>query len=274
MEIFKIKLYCFFLLFTLIGSAQNLNKKANNSNIIAQDSVSFSNKNYNTFLGVDLYSNYFFEKENALIKTDGNHFWEYANLELGNITNISILNPLQILVFYKGSNTFVLLDRFLSETRRIDLNNLPEPKVAEWAVNTKNQEVWIYNSLNNQLEFFNYQNANNIATTIPLNAIPSSLCANFNNAYILTEGTLICYNNYGNAIHKIAIDNIEEIAIQGNNLIGYNTSEVILFDEKLKPYFNLKKQKNWSGDFFVGNEILYIYRDSTIYKYQLKLPTK
>ena len=270
METFKIKLCCFFLLFALGLHAQN----ESNISSIAQDSVSFSNKNYTAFLGVDLYANYFFEKENTLIKTDGTQFWEYANLELGNITNISILNPLQILVFYKGSNSFVLLDRFLSETRRIDLNNLAEPKVAEWAVNTKNQEVWIYNSLNNQLEFFNYQNANNIATTIPLNTTPNSLCANFNNAYVLTNDSLICYNNYGNVIHKIATGSIEKIAIQGNDLIGYNPNEVILFDEELKPYFNLKKQKNWSGDFFVGNEILYIYKDSTIYKYQLKLPTK
>lgn len=238
------------------------------------DSLNFALKKFDSFYGVDIYNNFYFKKENTLIKTNTEKEWEFADLGLGEITSVSILNPLQILIFYKSTNRIVLVDQFLNEIRQIDLNNLPEPKVAEWVANTKNKEVWLYNSLNNQLEFFNYQNTNNTYTTIPLTKNPISIAANFNTAFVLFKDSIKSYNNYGTLLKKQSADSIIKLKLQNNKLVGETHSNFIILNKELKPSFSLKKPKNTGQDFFLSNEKLYIYGESILYQYKVQLPSK
>ena len=261
------------LLLHIVFSVVFLNVKAQ-VNLKLVDSLDFKSQKFDAFVGVDIHENLFFKKGNVLIKTKDTEQWEYANFELGNITSVSLLNPLQILLFYKETNNIILLDHFLSETRKIDLNNLPNPKVAEWVENAKNQEVWLYNNLNNQLELFNYQSLNSISTSIPLSKTPTSLAANFNTVFVLFKDTIKTFNNYGTVLKDKKIDSIQKIQLQNNNLIGITKNKLILLDKDLNTAFNIKKPKNTIKDFFVSHEKLYIYKESKLYKYIIELPLK
>ena len=241
---------------------------------ILQDSINFTGKNYQKYKGKDIHDNLFFLQEETLIKTSQDTTWEYANLELGIPTSISLLNPLQVLVFYKQTNTFVLLDRFLSEAKRVDLNTIAPIRVAQWIQNTKNKEVWLYNSLNNELEFFNYQNNTKLTENAIINGEPIDLAAGFNTAYLLFENKITGYNNYGTLIAETNITDVKKISLNSNRLMASYENELEFFDARLNSLGRLKKPKNSMEGVFLSGEKLYIYHKSTLYIYQLTLPTK
>ena len=239
-----------------------------------QDSISFASKNYKTYKGKDIYDNLFFLQEGTLIKTDQNTTWEYANFELGVPTSVSLLNPLQILVFYKDTNTFVLLDKFLSEIKRVDLNTISPSRGAKWVNNTKNKEVWLYNSLNNELEFFNYKNNTKLTENTIINGDPIDLASGFNTAYLLFEDKIKGYNNYGTVIAEIPIDDVDKISLNNNKLMVNHKDELEFFDARLNSLGRLKKPKNSEEGVFLSDEKLYIYHKSILYTYQLTISSK
>ena len=63
-----------------------------------------------TFIGVDKFDNIFYTKNRTLYKSETHQTLEYAALNLGEITTVDIVNPFKISLFYKQSNTVVLLD--------------------------------------------------------------------------------------------------------------------------------------------------------------------
>ena len=202
-----------FILFTFfIGSTQ--------ITCTIKDSISFKGKNYQKYKGKDLHDNFFFLEKETLIKTNNEQTWEYANLALGVPTSVSLINPLQVLIFYKEANSFVLLDRFLSEVKQVDLNTLDPIRVAKWVKNTKNKEVWIYNSLNNELEFFNYKNNTRLTENTIINGEPIDLAAGFNSAYLLFENKISGYNNYGTLINSLDITGVNKINLNNNILVA------------------------------------------------------
>ena len=257
----KIIPFLLIFFFTYVGNAQITLKVI--------DSVSFKNKNYQQYKGTDIHGNSFFLQQESLIKTDGENKWEYADLQLGIPTSVSTINPLQVLVFYELTNTFVLLDRFLSEVKRVNLNNITPIRIAKWVQNTKNKEVWLYNSLNNQLEFYNYKTNTKITDNNPISNEPKDLASGFNSAYLLFEDKITGFNNYGSSICETTIDNIQKIELNNNLLLAISNTKFHFFDTNLKSLNTLKKPKNSTQGVFLGNEKLYIYSNSTLYTYQL-----
>lgn len=263
----KIFLFLFYFL-AQAGKAQDINLKL-------IDSITIQKNEYHKFIGVDTHNFLFFTKHEVVTKTDGTQKWVYANYELGEPTSLSILNPLQLLVFYKETNTLVFLDRFLNESQRIDLNTITPSKIALWTENTKNQEVWLHNEITNSLEFYNYQNNNTLSQTIPFSKKPIHLTADFNTAFVLFDTQICKYNIYGTQINCTTINNIKKIALTNNYIVGCSTkSELIFFDTALKTSSSsIILQNNWQ-DFSVSNEKLYIYNGSKVYTYQLNLSSK
>jgi|GEM_PF-3412966 len=239
------------------------------------DSISLPKNKFQKFIGIDTHDNFYFSNLEIITKTQKSESWVYTNYQLGVPTSISILNPLQILVFYKEANSIVLLDRFLNEIQRIDLNLLNSPKVGWWVENTKNQEIWLYEGEKNQLEFFNYKTNIVLAKSIPFLEIPKQLAANFNNAYILFKNKINKYNIYGTLAKSIYIKemSIEELKINRSYIIGNSKNNFQLYDPNLKNLGSFKISKNNNKDFSLSAEKLYIYNGSKIFIYKLTFPT-
>jgi len=262
----KLFTICLLIFYAYAGNAQ--------ITCVLQDSISFTGKNYQKYKGKDIHDNYFFLQEENLIKTDLTTVWEYANLELGAPTSISLLNPLRVLVFYKQTNTFVLLDRFLSEVKRVNLNTITPTRVARWIKNTKDKEVWLYNSLNNELEFYNYQDNTKLTENAIINGEPIDLAAGFNTAYLLFENKITGFNNYGTLIAETTTTDVNKISLNSNRIMASYENELEFFDARLNTLGRLKKPENPAEDIFLSGEKLYIYTKSTLYIYQLNIPIK
>ncbi len=238
------------------------------------DSLSFQKNKYRNFIGIDAYDNLFFTKREVVSKIKGNNEWVYTNYELGIPTSVSLLNPLQILVFYKENNTVVLLDRFLNETRRIELNNLSPLRTAWWVENTKSQQLWLYDGESSQLDFFNYQNNSSLYKSIPFLEQPVQLASDFNTAYVLFKDKLNRYNIYGTLMHSIPLSNYTNLSIDYSKVLLKKEYLFQVFDNRLNSLGKFKLKKNNSSGFSLRDEKLYIYALDKLYIYQLTYPSK
>ncbi len=240
------------------------------------DSITYPKNTYKKFIDVDNLGNYYFSNFEVITKTDGNRNWAFANYELGIPYSVSVINPLQILVFYKETNTVILLDRFLNETQRINLNQINPLKTAWWAENTKNQEIWIYDGENNRLEFYNYQQNITLSQTIPFLETPIDLSSNFNNAFVLFDDSINKYNIQGTLLKSLDLNKkaFSKIKATKSYLIGKSKNKFKLYTTNLNLVGSLKILKNDNLGFSLKNEKLYIYDGAKLFIYKLTLPSK
>lgn len=108
------------------------------------------------FLGYDSFGFSYHIKNNVFKKFKGNEIFEYKNVSLGNITKVDILNPLKIVLFYEDFNTVVLLDNQLNKMTEINfLQNSTPIVIPAIGMSTQNQ-LWVFNTLNQQIGLFDY----------------------------------------------------------------------------------------------------------------------
>ena len=143
-----------FLFFILIAGfpsillAQNLK--------INPVSISQTVLNGDTFLGYDSFGFIYQINNNVFSKIKGKEVFEYKNVSLGSITRTDLQNPLKMVLYYEDFNTVVLLDNQLNKITEINfmLNTTPIV-VSAIGMSTQNQ-LWIYNALNQQIGLFHY----------------------------------------------------------------------------------------------------------------------
>jgi len=68
----------------------------------------------------------------------------------GTITSLDVTNPLKILLFYKGSGTVVILDRFLATQQVIDLRRNKIQQASAIRLSYDNN-IWVYDELESKI---------------------------------------------------------------------------------------------------------------------------
>jgi hypothetical protein len=107
--------------------------------------------NADQYFGLDVLENYYFEKNNVLIKKNPNQTWEYQNNALGKISSVDFKNPLRILVFYEEFNTLVFLDNQLNEIQKITFSLLDNPLFISFVGMATQNQIWAFDSALQQL---------------------------------------------------------------------------------------------------------------------------
>ncbi len=261
------QVFTFFILsFWLQLSAQDVEMKL-------IETLDFKQRNFTDFIGVDTQENVFFTKNQEIIKTDHKSEWSYTSFELGFPTHVSLLNSLEILVFYEQANTFVLLDKFLNETNRIRLNNLNPPQSAKLLTNARNNEVWLVDNFDYKLKYINYQNDIRSSVSINLPEFIQALQANFNNAYLLTENVLYQFDNYGTLLHEMNIksENISSIILGNRFLILQGKTRSYLYDLNLEKLGSIVFPENNIKDACLKDEKFYIFENGIVTIHQLEI---
>ncbi len=247
---------------------------AQNIEVQLIDQVSFKGEKYKHFVGVDTQSNFYFTNNQEIIKTDQHQKWSYSSFELGFPSHISLLNPLEILVFYEQANTFVLLDRFLNETNRVSLNNLNTPQSAKFLTNAKNDEVWLVDNYDYKLKFINYINDLRSAVSINLSATVIDLQADFNNAYILMADTLQHFDNYGTLLQEMPLENEVQLLFGNRYLLLVATTGYTCYSSNLQELGSFTIPQNIESDSYFKDEKFYIFENGIIFTYKLKITKK
>jgi len=108
------------------------------------------------FSGYDSFGFSYHIKNNVFSKVKGSEVFEYKNVSLGTITKVDILNPLKIMLFYEDFNIAILLDNQLNKITEINFSQNSTPIVVTKIGMSSQNQLWIYNALNQQIGLFDY----------------------------------------------------------------------------------------------------------------------
>ncbi|MFD2564207.1 hypothetical protein [Aquimarina rubra] len=235
-------------------------------NVVVQDSISLE---ADQFLGIDSFGAIYFTKGNIFYKKWNGQKWQFGDFILGQLTQVSILNPLKIVLFYESSNTLVLVDKYLNEINRINFNTIAEFKSLSLVSPANDNSSWLFDNNTQQLEVFNTISNKTLVATQPINELPTTLRSNFNYCWILTSETLSQFNIYGSLLSRTQNEGFTDMRIINNDLVllkennlYYRTSATEKIEKINLPEIPVKQ-------FYVTNEILYIYHQSKIYSFDL-----
>lgn len=251
-----------FFVFSVLGFSQD--SKA----ILTASIVVEADKYFGTdVLGYDYYS-----KNNVLYKHKNSEKKEYQNVFLGEIHSVDFINPLKVLVFYKGHNYAVLLDNQLSEIEKYSFSDLNI--VANTCSMASQNRFWIYDGLTSKLLLFDYSSLKKTFVNQPFDSNFKRYSSDYNNWYRISEDAkLYRYNNYGKIDYLgdvpefsnvLTIDSEKMLFTSGGNLYLYqvdkSTTELVFSIEKEVQAMNYR------------NGILTLFTGTTLEKYTLKTP--
>ncbi len=235
-------------------------------NVTVQDSISLQ---ADKFLGIDSFGAVYYSNDNIFYKEWNDQQWQFGDFILGQLTYVSILNPLKIVLFYEPSNTVVLIDKYLNEIDRINFNTISEFKNLSLVSPANDNSIWLFDINTQQLEIFDTITNKTLVTTQPINELPSILRSNFNYCWILTSETIVKFNIYGSFMESIKNEGFTDIRIANNDLILSNENNLYYRTSATGKIEKINLPEIPVKQFYVTNEILYIYHQSKIYSFDL-----
>ena len=200
-------------------------------------------------LKIDCLGNiYLIEKNNFSVISKGTKK-EYQNNYLGNIFSADVSNPLRILIFHKEANQIVFLNNELSiigEAINLDEIGLPDISVI---CSSQINGFWLYNNLNNRIEFFN-QNLNKIHSSINLSQFIESsndvqeIKMKDKKVYLKTKNTgILVFDMFGTYIKTLPIKSSTSFQILENAILYTKSNQVIVYDfQKLDSFIIYQSQ--------------------------------
>jgi len=226
----------------------------------------------NEFIGVDNLEHIYYIKNNTLYKKITSKVFSFSNLHLGEITSVDIINPMKIVVFYKGFNSVILLDDKLNElTDAIDFN-IALSKNISYVATASNSNLWLFSEDDNRLEIFNYKTQKIVVSKQLESDFKYKMASsNYHNFWLISDEKMLLYNEYGSFI-KSLVPNLQDEKIL--KLISYRNNFVFQTNNGL---FYLDDQNNIKSipinsdfkirDFSIHNNLLYFFDGKSVYSF-------
>ena len=227
--------------------------------------------NLERFVGVDKFNNFYGITNNTLYKLEGSKKYQFADLQLGELSSVDLLNPLKITLFYKNTNTAVIVDNRLNEISRINFTTIQNFRNVSFATTGKDRSLWIYNIDLQQLELFNYHTLKVVAHTQPINHQVMAQQSNYNFCWLLQDEKLEFYNSYGSFMTSFNVPKDLAFSESNNILVAKTQENWYILERKQTSLKELQVLENAVKDFYLNNENLYLYTDNFIYNYHINL---
>lgn len=160
----------------------------------------------------------------------------YTNTFLGNIHSVDVSDPLRILLFYKDYNQIIWVDNFLSEIRSpVWLDALGIDQV-ELVCSSSQGGFWVFNSLNNQLQYFDVQ-LQFVHESPTLNILtgpdisPTFMIEKSRLVYLNVPGTgILVFDRFGNYSKTLPVDVASIFQVTDNYLYYMKDGELYSYD--------------------------------------------
>lgn len=150
------------------------------------------NEQKNDTIGVDIYDALYIVKNNTLFKILEDKTQSYQNFNFGEITSVDIINPLEIVVFYKEFNSAIILDNQLNLKQTIQFTN----NILFTSKGITNK-IWIYNEDENKLQLYDYKsNTVSISSQVLTDFRPLKMKSSFNNVRLINNKKTLIFDRY------------------------------------------------------------------------------
>ena len=226
------------------------------------------------FLGYDSFGFFYTLSDNVFSKVGPTEKWEYKNVSFGTVTAVDLQNPLKIVLFYEDFNTAVLLDNQLNESQKINFSEITTPILATAVGLAGQNQVWVYNSLNQQLGLFDYLNKEYKTISVPLTAPIVTYTTSFNtfdwfdsskNWYSCDIFGKITKKGNFKGFNMIQIVNADEILIQDSTLL-------MLYELRSEITTEIEIPEKTFKKCYYKDQILSIFTTAGIKNYKITIP--
>jgi hypothetical protein len=225
-------------------------------------------------IGQDQFGFSYFVLNDVFHKIKDNKAFEYKNVSLGKITTVDIKNPLKILLYYENFNTVILLDNQLNEVQKVNLSQNNEPIIASFTGISALNQLWIYNSLDQQLGLYDYlKNSYKSIATAFKETIKYSQTT-FNYFYWVDASNNFFYCDlFGSVTAKGKIPEYDLIKITTENQFLYSKNNLLFFvDLQKKETHQIKILEKSFTNFDYLDQILSIFTEEGIINYKITTP--
>jgi hypothetical protein len=187
-----------------------------------------------SFYGVDDFGAIYYGKNDSFIKKKGKETQYFYDVQLGDLTEVDLINPLSILLFYKDTQTIVLLDNRLNEKQRISLNDLSPSRFFEHARLAGERRLWLHDLDQNRLELYDYINNRTLISTAVLKDNVSQLLSDYNFCHVVSKNHIETYNSYGS---KTAV-----MPFENGSLLDYDFEKLIILKDRQVKVMRMDKE--------------------------------
>ncbi|UQD55941.1 hypothetical protein [Flavobacterium sp. K5-23] len=226
------------------------------------------------YIGKDQFGYHYSIKNKVLLKTKTNESFEYKNFSLGKTTKIDLQNPLRIVLFYENFNTIILLDNQLNETKRINFSENSVPiAVTATGIASQNQ-LWIYNNLNQQIGLYDYLKNDYKTISTPLQENFKYYYSDFNTfQWVDSKSNWYKIDIFGKITAIGKVSNFEQIQLLPNNMALILKDEKIILQDLKKDIIYSIVNINKSFKYFqYKDQILSIFTSEEITNYKITIP--
>jgi hypothetical protein len=229
------------------------------------------------FLGYDPFGYSYQIKNNVFSKIKGKEIFEYKNVSLGKISKVDLQNPLKMVLFYEDFNTVVLLDNQLNKITEINfsLNNTPIV-VSGIGMSTQNQ-LWIYNTLNQQIGLFDYLKNEYKTVSTPFTETIKYYQTDFNTFYwIDKKNNWFSCDIFGKTTALGKIPDFDSIGIISNHQYIFSKGNLLYFrdisDVNSDTFSEIEILEKSFDKFYYKDQILSIFTAKEITNYKIVTP--
>ncbi|SFD27772.1 hypothetical protein [Flavobacterium phragmitis] len=251
--------------------------------LFAQDSsitpilLSQYKNNADVFLGYDSFGYSYQIKNNVFSKTKGNEIFEYKNVSLGKITKVDLQNPLKIVLFYQDFNSVVLLDNQLNKMTEINFSQSPTPIVVDAIGMSTQNQLWIYNSLNQQIGLFDYLKNEYKTVSIPLTEPIKHYQTDFNTFnWIDKNNNWFSCDIFGKITSNEKVSDFDKIEMMNSSQYIFSKDNILYFKGFNKPNSDviseIKILEKTFDNFYYKDQILSIFTATDISNYKIVTP--
>ena len=239
--------------------------------------ISQFNTDIDDFLGYDSFGFSYHIKNNVFRKTKGDEVFEYKNVSLGNITKVDILNPLKIVLFYEDFNTVVLLDNQLNKMTEINFSQNSIPIVVPAIGMSTQNQLWIFNTLNQQIGLFDYLKNEYKTVSTPLTEGIKYYQTDFNTFYwIDKKNNFFSCDIFGKTTSLGKIPDFDQIEIINPNSYILRKANLLYFKDKttadLATFSEIEILQKSFDKFCYKDQILSIFTAKEITNYKIVTP--
>ncbi|TDW49751.1 hypothetical protein EV144_102174 [Flavobacterium sp. 270] len=263
-------LFLFFILCPL-ALAFSQNKKINATTIsrIAIDA--------DEFLGYDSFGYSYQIKNNVFSKMKGNESWEYKNISLGRIAKVDLQNPLKIVLFYEDFNTVILLDNQLNKITEINFSQNNIPIVVTFIGMSAQNQLWIYNALNQQIGLFDYLKNEYKTVSTPLTEPIKYYQTDFNTFYwIDKKNNWFSCDIFGKTTALGKTADFDKIEIINNHQYIFSKANLLYFTDNSHTnpddVSEIEVLEKTFNKFYYKDQILSIFTAKEILNYKIVTP--
>ncbi|WP_149205617.1 hypothetical protein [Flavobacterium johnsoniae] len=222
------------------------------------------------FIGYDSFGYSYQIKNNVFSKIKGNEIFEYKNVSLGNITKVDIQNPLKIVLFYEDFNSVVLLDNQLNKMTEINFSQNTIPIVVNAIGMSTQNQLWIFNTLNQQIGLFDYLKNEYKTVSIPLTESIKYYQTDFNTFFwIDKKNNWFSCDIFGKISSLGTVPDFDKIEIISPQKYIFSKANTLYLRENTNTISEIEILEKTFDKYYYKDQILSIFTAKEILNYKI-----